>query len=59
MTVSRLICVLTEFLAEHGDVEVVTVQHENEGGYTYGDACRIVDYEDGTVGIIGEREVNA
>lgn len=58
MTVSRLICELTEFLAEHGDLEVTTVQHENEVGYTYGDIRHIVNYENGTMGIVGEREVN-
>ena len=59
MTVSRLICELTKFLAEHGDVEVATVQHENERGYTYGDIRHIVNYENGTMGIVGEREVDA
>ena len=59
MTVSRLICELTGFLAEHGDAEVTLVQHENEGDYTYGDVRHIVDYENGTMGIVGEREVNA
>ena len=58
MTVSRLICELTKFLAEHGDLEVTTVQHEDEIGYTYGDIRHIVNYEDGTMGIVGERETN-
>ena len=59
MTVSCLICELTEFLAKHGDAEVATVQHENEEDYTYGDVRHIVDYENGTMDIVGEREVNA
>lgn len=58
MTVSRLICELTKFLAEHGDLEVTTVQHEDGVGYTYGDIRHIVNYEDGTMGIVGEREAN-
>lgn len=58
MTVSRLICELTKFLAEHGDLEVTTVQHENKVGYTYGDIRHIVDYENGTMGIVGEMDAN-
>lgn len=58
MTVSRFICELTKFLAEHGDLEVMTVQHESDGEYTYGDIRHTVDYENGTMGIVGERETN-
>ena len=59
MTVSRLICELTKFLAEYGDAEVTLVQHEDGVGYTYGDIRHIVNYENGTMGLVGEREVDA
>lgn len=56
MKMSTLIRLLTDYILQYGDRNVLTAQcHENsDAEYTYGNINVIVDYEDGTVGLVGD-----
>lgn len=56
MKTSELIKELMNHLLTYGDREVITAQKAEDGDYTYGTIKRFVDYGDGTIGIVGERE---
>lgn len=57
MKLSKLINDLMTFLLENGDREVVTSQKDPEtADYTYGTISDIVDYGEGQMGIVGNRE---
>lgn len=57
MKTSELIKELINHLLTYGDREVITAQKDEDGDYTYGTITTgIVDYGDGTIGIVGERE---
>jgi hypothetical protein len=55
MKMSTLIRLLTDYILQYGDRDVLTVQYHDDSDteYTYGDIGKIVDYEDGTVGLLG------
>lgn len=59
MKMSTLIRLLTDYILQYGDRDILTVQYHkdhNDSGpaYTYGGIGNIVDYEDGTVGLLGD-----
>lgn len=56
MKMSTLIRLLTDYILQYGDRNVLTAQHHNDSdiGYTYGNINVIADYEDGTVGLVGD-----
>ena len=56
MKMSNLIRLLTDYILQYGDRDVLTVQYHEDSDteYTYGDISVIVDYEDGTVGLLGD-----
>lgn len=57
MKTSELIKELMNHLLTYGDREVITAQKDEDADYTYGTITTgIVDYGDGTIGIVGERE---
>lgn len=57
MKLSKLVNDLMLFLLEHGDREVVTAQKDPEtADYTYGVISDIVDYGEGQMGLVGNRE---
>lgn len=57
MKTSELIKELMDHLLEYGDREVITAQQDEDADYTYGTVTTgVVDYGDGTIGIVGERE---
>ena len=57
MKTSELIKELMDHLLTHGDREVITAQKDENADYTYGTVTTgVVDYGDGTIGIVGERE---
>lgn len=56
MKTSELIKELMDHLLAYGDREVITARKDEDGDYTYGTIKRVVDYGDGTIGIVGERE---
>lgn len=56
MKTSELIKELMNHLLTYGDREVITARKDEDGDYTYGTIKRVVDYGDGTIGIVGERE---
>lgn len=57
MKLSKLVNDLMLFLLEHGDREVVTAQKDPEtADYTYGAIGNIVDYGEGKMGLVGDRE---
>lgn len=57
MKLSKLVNDLMLFLLELGDREVVTAQKDPEtADYTYGTISDIVDYGDGKIGLVGDRE---
>lgn len=55
MKMSNLIRLLTDYIVQYGDRDFLTAQYHGDGDteYTYGDISVIVDYEDGTVGLVG------
>ena len=53
MKLSELVNQGLTFLLEHGDREVLTAQKDPDADYTYGVVSDIVDYGDGTVGLVG------
>ena len=55
MKMSNLIRLLTDYIVQYGDRDVLTVQYHGDSNteYTYGDIENIVDYEDGAVGLLG------
>lgn len=55
MKMSNLIRLLTDYIVQYGDRDVLTVQYHEDSDteYTYGDIGNIVDYEDGAVGLVG------
>ena len=57
MKMSSLIRLLTDYILQYGDRNVLTAQYHEDGDteYTYGDISVIVDYEDGTVGLVGNK----
>lgn len=57
MKATTLVQELMNYILEHGDREVITAQQDTDGDYTYGDlSVGIVDYGDGTIGLVGHRE---
>lgn len=56
MKTSELIKELMNHLLTYGDREVITARKNEDADYTYGTIKRVVDYGDGTIGIVGERE---
>ena len=57
MKLSDLVNQSLTFLLENGDREVITAQKDTEtADYTYGVVSDIVDYGDGTVGLVGSVE---
>ena len=57
MKLSKLVNDLLLFLLEHGDRDVVTAQKDPEtADYTYGAISDIVDYGEGQIGLVGDRE---
>ena len=57
MKLSKLVNDLMTFLLEHGDREVVTAQKDPEtADYTYGVVNDLIDYGEGQMGIVGDRE---
>ena len=57
MKLSKLINDLMTFLLENGDREVVTSQKDPDtADNTYGPIIDIVDYGEGQMGIVGNRE---
>lgn len=56
MKMSTLIRLLTDYILQYGDRDVLTSQHHVDSAteFTYGDIGSIVDYEDGTVGLLGD-----
>lgn len=56
MKTSELVKELMNHLLTYGDREVITAQKDEDADYTYGTIKRVVDYGDGTIGIVGERE---
>lgn len=57
MKLSKLVNELLTFLLEHGDREVVTAQKDPEtADYTYGTINHTVDYGEGQMGLVGDRE---
>ena len=57
MKLSELVKELVSFLLENGDREVVTAQKDSEtADYTYGSVNVLVDYGEGQMGIVGDRE---
>lgn len=57
MKLSKLVADLMTFLIENGDREVVTAQKDPEtADYTFGTISDIVDYGEGQMGIVGNRE---
>ncbi len=57
MKLSDLVSQSLTFLLEKGDREVITAQKDTEtADYTYGVVSDIVDYGDGTVGLVGSVE---
>lgn len=57
MKTSELVKELINHLLTYGDREVITAQKDEDADYTYGTITTgIVDYDDGTIGIVGERE---
>jgi hypothetical protein len=56
MKTSELIKELMDHLLTHGDREVITAQKDENLDYTYAVTTGVVDYGDGTIGIVGERE---
>lgn len=57
MKLSKLVNDLMTFLLTNGDREVVTAQKDPEtADYTYGDVCDLVDYGEGQMDIVGNRE---
>lgn len=56
MKTSELIKELMNHLLTYGDREVITAQKDEDADYTYGTITSVVDYGDGTIGIVGERE---
>lgn len=59
MKLSNLVKELMTFLLENGEREVVTVQKDPEtADYTYGKVSHLVDYGEGQMGIVGDREEN-
>ena len=57
MKTSELIKELMDHLLTYGDREVITAQKDEDLDYTYGTVTTgVVDYGDGTIGIVGERE---
>ena len=57
MKMSTLIRLLTDYILQYGDRDVLTAQYheDSDAEYTYGDIGSIVDYEDGTVGLLGDK----
>ena len=57
MKMSNLIRLLTDYIIQYGDRDVVTAQYNknDETEYTYGNIGVIVDYEDGFVGLVGDK----
>ena len=55
MKMSTLIRLLTDYILQYGDRDVLTAQYHEDSDteYTYGNINVIVDYEDGTVGLVG------
>ena len=59
MKASALVQELITYILEHGDREIITAQRLSDGDYTYGDTrTGIVDYGEGTIGLVGYREEN-
>ena len=57
MKLSKLVNELMTFLLTNGDREVITAQKDPEtADYTYGAVGDIVDYGDGTMGLVGNQE---
>lgn len=57
MKLSKLVNELMTFLLTNGDREVVTAQKDPEtADYTYGTISDLVDYGEGQMGIVGNRE---
>lgn len=57
MKLSKLVNDLMTFLLTNGDREVVTAQKDTEtADYTYGTINDLVDYGEGQMGIVGNRE---
>ena len=57
MKLSKLVNELMTFLLTNGDREVVTAQKDPEtANYTYGTIIDLVDYGEGRMGIVGNRE---
>lgn len=57
MKTSELIKELMDHLLTYGDRVVITAQKDEDADYTYGTVTTgVVDYGDGTIGIVGERE---
>lgn len=56
MKTSELVKELMNHLLTYGDKEVIAARKDEDGDYTYGTIKRVVDYGDGTIGIVGERE---
>lgn len=57
MKLSNLVNDLMTFLLTNGDREVVTAQKDPEtADYTYGAIDNIVDYGEGKMGLVGDRE---
>lgn len=57
MKTSELIKELMDHLLAYGDRVVITAQKDEDLDYTYGTVTTgVVDYGDGTIGIVGERE---
>lgn len=54
MKISTLIRLLTDYILQYGDLDVLTVQYRDTE-YTYGNINGIVDYEDDTVGLVGDK----
>jgi hypothetical protein len=56
MKMSNLIRCLIDYILQYGDRDVLTVQYHDDSDTkcTYGDIGKIVDYEDGTVGLLGD-----
>ena len=56
MKTSELVKELMNHLLTYGNREVITAQKDEDADYTYGTITSVVDYGDGTIGIVGERE---
>lgn len=57
MKLSKLVNDLMTFLLTNGDREVITAQKDPEtADYTFGTIGDIVDYGEGQMGLVGDRE---